>query len=156
MLKTSRDLVEKGRDIIIMKKLLSIGVALSVIILGACNGESKVEKVKAEVFVEQEDTNLLVQEHINLLVPQQKELEKNIANETGLEEESVKVNLIPISDENNAEIACTVFLSTENELNKTTVQDIVKNIMTAVSDIENTELREKNIIITNLKGEILN
>lgn len=156
MLKTDPNLVKKGREIIIMKKLLAIGVILSAIMLGACNGESKVDKVKAEVFVEQEHTNLLVQEHTNLLVQQQKKLEKNIANETGLEEESIKVILIPISDEKNAEIACSVFLSTENELSKTTVQHIVKNITIAVSEIKNTKLSEENIFITNSKGEILN
>lgn len=141
---------------IMMKKLLTIGAALSAIMVGAYNGDSKVEKVKPEVFVEQEHTNLPIQEYTNFLISEEMELEKDIANETGFKEESIKVNLMPISGGEYPEIACVILLSTENKLNKTTEQLIVKNIMTAVSDIKNTKLSEKHISILYEKGEILN
>ncbi|WP_391202760.1 hypothetical protein [Psychrobacillus sp. L4] len=177
---TEANIVRKGRDKIIKKKILAIGATISAIIVGAYNGDSNVEKVKPEVFVEQEHTNLLVQgnsnflvsevkvkpevsvelehtnrkvaEYTNLLVSEGMELGKILANETGFEEKSVKVNFMPISGGDYPDIVCLIILSTENKINKTTEQLIVKNIMTFVSDIKN-KLREEQIFILNEKWE---
>ena len=129
-----------------MKKLLAIGATLSAIIVGAYNGDSNIEKVKSEVFVEQEHTNRIVGEYTNLLLLEGIELGKIIANETGFEEASVKVNFMPISEGDYPNVVCLIILSTENKINKTTEQLIVKNTMTFVSDIKN-KLREEQILL---------
>lgn len=108
--------------------------------------QEEVEKVNAEAFVEQEYTNRIVGEYTNLLILEEVELGKIIANETGFEEESVKVNFMPISGGDYPDIVCVIFLSTENKIDKTTEQLIVKNIMTFVSDIKN-KLSEEHIFI---------
>ncbi|MCH7323425.1 hypothetical protein LZ480_16235 [Solibacillus sp. MA9] len=134
-----------------IKRLLATGIALSAILLGACNGESRFEKVQAEVINEQEKTNLPVAEYTNFLVTEEQALEKMIANESGLEKESISVNLTPISPGEIVKIVCVIFLPIEHKLDMTMEQQIKNNIMTAVSDIKNVELSEKYIIFTNLK-----
>lgn len=116
--------------------------------------QEEVEKVKPEVFVEQEHTNRIVGEYTNLLLLEGIELGKIIANETGFEEESVKVNFMPISGGDYPNVVCLIILSTENKINKTTEQLIVKNTMTFVSDIKN-KLREEQIFIVNESGKNL-
>lgn len=116
--------------------------------------QEEVEKVNAEAFAEQEHTNRKIAEYTNLLVSEEMELGKIIANETGFEEESVEVNFMPISEGDYPDIVCLVVLSTENKINKTTEQLIVKNTMNFVSDIKN-KLREEQIFIVNKSGKNL-
>lgn len=137
-----------------MKKILAIGATFSAIIVGVYNGDSNVEKVKAEVFGEQEHTTRKIAEYTNLLVSEEMELGKIIANETGFEEESVKVNFMPISEGDYPDLVCLIILSAENKIEKTTEQLIVKNIMNFVSDIKN-KLREDQIFIVNESGKNL-
>ena len=116
--------------------------------------QEQVEEANSEVSVEQEYTNRIVGEYTNLLLLEGIELGKIIANETGFEEESVKVNFMPISGGDYPNVVCLIILSTENKINKTTEQLIVKNTMTFVSDIKN-KLREEQIFIVNESGKNL-
>lgn len=116
--------------------------------------QEQVEEANSEVSVEQEHTNRIVGEYTNLLLLEGIELGKIIANETGFEEESVKVNFMPISGGDYPNVVCLIILSTENKINKTTEQLIVKNTMTFVSDIKN-KLREEQIFIVNESGKNL-
>ncbi|MER1958872.1 MAG: hypothetical protein ABS942_15925 [Solibacillus sp.] len=116
--------------------------------------QEQVENVKSVVSVEQEHKNRKIAEYTNLLVSEEMELGKIIANETGFEEESVEVNFMPISGGDYPDILCLIILSTENKIDKTTEQLIVKNTMTFVSDIKN-KLREEQIFIVNQSGKNL-
>lgn len=116
--------------------------------------QEQVENVKSEVSIEQEHKNRKIVEYTNLLVSEEMELGKIIANETGFEEESVEVNFMPISGGDYPDILCLIILSRENKINKTTEQLIVKNTMTNVSDIKN-KLREEQIFIVNQSGKNL-
>lgn len=143
-----------------VKKYLCIGVVLGTIALSACGEKVAKEQVQVEMTeVLANGQTVVVEPEMEIddelaywLFEKKTELKDLISKQINLESESVLVTLSPISEAED--FSCTMVLVTDSIMDDATIQQVVDNIISFISE-QGGKIHKENILITNGSGEIL-
>lgn len=139
-----------------LKRTIVVGIVISMVTLVGCSNQTS--KVREQVEVEMTEIleggkeiviEPLSESEIDVNKRIETELKSNIAEITGFEEEAITLMLSL-----HGEPSCSIFLGTELTIEDTVIEEIKQNIVQIVLK-ENVTIREEEVVITNMNGNVL-